>query len=115
MLRVDVARAMSDLDAIIWCYGRQGLDGPLGERDVSPSAGSGGNMAGKSSRARNNGGVVYLSDQEARKYVESEARRLLGVSSAAAFAKVESGAIRGTRAEAELRSLRDLIAPKCRG
>jgi hypothetical protein len=56
------------------------------------------------------GGVVYMSGPEARQYVDRQARRLLGVSSARAFSMVDSGELSGTQAEAELSLLRGLVS-----
>jgi hypothetical protein len=48
--------------------------------------------------------VIYLTDVPG--YIEQRANRLLGVPSVEAFARLDRGELRGTRAEAELTSLR---------
>ncbi len=62
-----------------------------------------------SSTARATNGMVYLTDVPS--YVEEKAKRLLGVPSDEAFARLDRGELRGTRAEAELTSLRFFVTP----
>jgi hypothetical protein len=70
-------------------------------------------MAAKNGTAQTNG-VVYMTRPEAQQYVDRQAQRLLGVSSAHAFGMLDRGELRGTMAEAQLSLLRGLVAPKPR-
>lgn len=62
-----------------------------------------------SGAARKTEGMVYVTDVP--KYVEERARVILGVPSSEAFARLDRGELRGTRAEAELTSLRFFLEP----
>ena len=85
----------------------QGRNSTAAARTVAPRAAR---SASSPAASQTNGHVVYLTEAQAAKYVDRQARRLLGVPSLRAFAMLDGGELQGTQAEAELSLLRGLVS-----